>query len=101
MAEEPLAAGALLVAGFRGYRLQRIYHDAAQLPAPQSGVRRHLVCNDGSMCGAAVCLQSVQCLRLVLYEASPRPSQLGQAPRSGSGSGGVLLLYLRIYRGIS
>ena len=32
MAEKSLAAGALLVAGFRGYRLQCIYHDAAQLP---------------------------------------------------------------------
>lgn len=29
MAEKSLAAGALLVAGFRGYRLQCIYHDAA------------------------------------------------------------------------
>ena len=28
MAEKSLAAGALLVAGFRGYRLQCIYHDA-------------------------------------------------------------------------
>ena len=37
MAEKSLAAGALLVAGFRGYRLQCIYHDAAQLPATQSG----------------------------------------------------------------
>lgn len=38
------------------------------------------------MCGSAVCLQPVQCLRLVLYAASPRPSQLGQAPRTGSGA---------------
>ena len=101
MAEESLAAGALLVAGFRGYRLQRVYHDTAQLPATQSGAHRHLVCDDGSMCSSAVCLQPVQCLRLVLYAASPWPSQLGQAPRTGSGSGGVLLLHLRIYRRFS